>query len=52
MIFEGLSDKILGSIKKLKGQNKISESNVEDAIKEIRMSYLKPMCILKLLKTS
>lgn len=40
MIFESLSDKILTSIKKIKGQDKISESNIEDVIKEIRMSLL------------
>ena len=50
MIFEGLSDKILGSIKKLKGQNKISESNIEDAIKEIRMSLLEADVNFKVVK--
>lgn len=39
-MFENLSDKILGSIKKLKGQSQITEANVEDVIKEIRMSLL------------
>jgi signal recognition particle subunit SRP54 len=39
-MFENLSDKILNSVKKLKGQASISESNVEDVIKEIRMSLL------------
>ncbi len=37
-MFESLSDKILGSIKKLKGQSQITESNIEDVIKEIRLS--------------
>lgn len=40
MIFEGLSEKFSSSIKKLRGQNRISESNIEDAIKEIRLSLL------------
>lgn len=39
-MFESLSDKILGSIKKLKGQSHITEANVEEVIKEIRMSLL------------
>jgi signal recognition particle subunit SRP54 len=39
-MFESLSDKILGSVKKLRGQAQISESNIEDVIKEIRMSLL------------
>ncbi|MFN3454153.1 MAG: signal recognition particle protein [Pseudobdellovibrio sp.] len=50
MVFEGLSDKILGSIKKLKGQNKISESNIEDAIKEIRLSLLEADVHFKVVK--
>ena len=40
MIFEGLSEKFSTSIKKLRGQNKLTESNIEDAIKEIRLSLL------------
>lgn len=51
MIFEGLSDKILGSIKKLKGQHKISESNIEDAIKEIRLSLLEADVHFKVVKS-
>jgi signal recognition particle subunit SRP54 len=39
-MFESLSDKILGSVKKLRGQAQISESNIEEVIKEIRMSLL------------
>lgn len=39
-MFESLSDKILGSVKKLRGQAQITESNIEDVIKEIRMSLL------------
>lgn len=50
MIFEGLSDKILNSVKKLKGQNKISESNIEDAIKEIRLSLLEADVHFKVVK--
>lgn len=50
MIFESLSDKILGSIKKLKGQSKITESNIEDVIKEIRMSLLEADVHFKVVK--
>ncbi len=39
-MFESLSDKILGSIKKLKGRSHITDANVEEVIKEIRMSLL------------
>lgn len=49
-MFDNLSDKILGSIKKIKGQNKISESNIEEAIKEIRMSFLEADVNFKVVK--
>jgi signal recognition particle subunit SRP54 len=39
-MFESLSDKILNSVKKILGQSEITESNIEDVIKEIRMSLL------------
>ena len=50
MIFESLSEKMLGSFKKLKGQHKISESNIEDAIKEIRLSLLEADVHFKVVK--
>lgn len=49
-MFESLSDKILGSVKKLKGQATISESNIEDVIKEIRMSLLEADVNFKVVK--
>ncbi len=39
-MFDQLSDKILGSFKKLGGRGKITEANVEEAIKEIRLGLL------------
>ena len=50
MIFESLSDKMLGSFKKLKGHHKISESNIEEAIKEIRLSLLEADVHFKVVK--
>ncbi len=50
-MFENLSDRILGSIKKLKGQTKISESNVEETLKEIRMSFLEADVNFKVVKS-
>ncbi len=50
-MFENLSDKILGSIKKLKGQSHITEANVEDVIKEIRMSLLEADVNFKVVKS-
>lgn len=50
-MFENLSDKIMASLKKVRGQNKISESNIEDAIKEIRLSLLEADVNFKVVKT-
>ena len=50
-MFNQLSDKILGSFKKLRGQHKISEANVEEAIKEIRMSLLEADVNFKVVKS-
>lgn len=49
-MFEGLSDKILGSMKKLKGQARISETNIEEVIKEIRLSLLEADVHFKVVK--
>lgn len=49
-MFESLSDKITNSVKKLRGQNRISESNVEDSIKEIRLSLLEADVHFKVVK--
>ena len=50
-MFNQLSDKILGSIKKVKGQYRISDSNIEDALKEIRMSLLEADVNFKVVKS-
>ena len=49
-MFESLSEKILNSVKKLKGQATISETNVEEIIKEIRMSLLEADVNFKVVK--
>lgn len=49
-MFEGLSEKILNSVKKLKGQSHITESNVEEVIKEIRLSLLEADVNFKVVK--
>jgi signal recognition particle subunit SRP54 len=50
-IFDSLSDKLLGSLKKLRGQSRITEENVQDAIKEIRMSLLEADVNFKVVKS-
>ncbi|MGE0527099.1 MAG: signal recognition particle protein [Bdellovibrionales bacterium] len=39
-MFENLSDRLTATLRKVRGQAKISESNIQDAIKEIRLSLL------------
>jgi signal recognition particle subunit SRP54 len=50
-IFDSLSDKLLGSLKKLRGQSRITEENIQDVIKEIRMSLLEADVNFKVVKT-
>lgn len=50
-IFDSLSDKLMGSLKKLRGQNKITEENIQDVIKEIRMSLLEADVNFKVVKS-
>lgn len=49
-MFDQLSDKILTSLKKMKGEHRISESNIEDTLKEIRMSLLEADVNFKVVK--
>lgn len=49
-MFESLSDKVLGTIKKLRGQAKITEENVNEAIREIRMALLEADVNFKVVK--
>lgn len=39
-MFDRLSDRLLKSIKTLRGQGKITEANIQDTLKEIRLSLL------------
>ncbi len=50
-MFDNLSDKLLGSIKKLKGQSKITEKNIQDITKEIRLSLLEADVNFKVVKS-
>lgn len=50
-IFDSLSDKLMGSLKKLRGQSRISEENIQEVIKEIRMSLLEADVNFKVVKS-
>lgn len=49
-MFDNLSDKLLGSLKKIRGQGRITERNIEDTVKEIRMSLLEADVNFKVVK--
>ncbi len=49
-MFDNLSDKVLATLKKVRGQNKISESNIEEALRDIRMSLLEADVNFKVVK--
>lgn len=40
MAFDGLSDKLQGIIKKLKGKGKISETELKEVLREVRIALL------------
>ncbi len=40
MAFEGLADKLANSFKKLRGKGKLSEQDVKDAMREVRLALL------------
>ncbi|MBT4760281.1 MAG: signal recognition particle protein [Bdellovibrionaceae bacterium] len=49
-MFENLSDKLLGTLKKIKGQSKITEENIQQAVKEIRLNLLEADVNFKVVK--
>lgn len=50
-MFDNLSDKMLTSIKKIRGQNKISEANIEETLREIRLNLLEADVNFKVVKS-
>ena len=49
-MFENLSDKLLSGLKKIRGQGKITEANIEGALKEIRLALLEADVNFKVVK--
>lgn len=50
MAFESLQDRFQGIIKKLRGQSKLTESNMDEMLKEIRMALLEADVNFKVVK--
>ena len=40
MAFEGLSSKLQDTIRKLKGKGKLSEKDIKDAMREVKLALL------------
>lgn len=49
-MFDQLSDKLVGSLKKLRGQGKITEKNIDESLKEIRLHLLEADVHFKVVK--
>lgn len=49
-MFDQLSDKLLSSIRKLQGTSSISEKNIDDTLKEVRLSLLEADVNFKVVK--
>ncbi len=49
-MFDSLQEKLLGSIKSIRGQSKITEKNIEDALREIRLGLLEADVNFKVVK--
>lgn len=50
MAFEGLQDRLQGVFKKLRGHGKLTEANIEDMLKEIRIALLEADVNFKVVK--
>ncbi len=50
-MFENLSDKLTNTLRKVRGQGKITESNIDEAIKDIRLSLLEADVNFKVVKS-
>lgn len=50
MVFEGLADKLQATFKKLRGRGKLSETDVTEAMREVRMALLEADVNFKVVK--
>ncbi|MDU4959941.1 MAG: signal recognition particle protein [Sporomusaceae bacterium] len=50
MVFEGLADKLQSTFKKLRGRGKLSEADVNDAMREVRLALLEADVNFKVVK--
>ena len=49
-MFEGISEKLSSTLKKIRGYGKLSENNIQDALREVRLSLLEADVNFKVVK--
>ncbi|MCI0454008.1 MAG: signal recognition particle protein [Candidatus Dadabacteria bacterium] len=49
-MFEGISEKLSSTLKKIRGYGKLNESNIQDALREVRLSLLEADVNFKVVK--
>ena len=49
-MFEGLSDRLASTVKRLRGQARLTEENIQDALREVRMALLEADVALPVVK--
>ena len=50
-MFEQLSERLQGAVKKLSGQSRLTEENIADAIREVRIALLEADVSLSVVKS-
>ena len=50
-MFESLTDKLESTFKRLRGQGKITETNIDDALREVRLALLEADVHVKVVKS-
>ena len=47
MAFEGLADRLQSTMQKIRGKGKVTEADVKEMMREVRLALLKRMLTLK-----
>ena len=51
-MFENLSERLLRTVKNLRGQGRLTEDNIKDALREVRMALLEADVALPVVRSS
>ena len=50
-MFDGLSDRLAKTAQRLRGQGRLTEANIQDALREVRMALLEADVALPVVRT-